>query len=313
MPVTMQEVKRVGRPPEVDENANEAENREGRQRGRTRDKEIEGEIVDTRKSGIIIEAVAMLNVLWNNGPVITSARRRTSNGNTTSRIASTRGQRVDEGKQHITHLNLSLCRKSNNTIPLPKTHFQHTIDTATPTLLLCHPYIPTPSYASQLYVHINEYWLANPFYLGYHTFKIKGLGEYDLEYLLDFMEAEVEQKMRDACMARAKRLACFVISSCSSRGKVAKYRISCLSEMELRSVRKDQYGFKRRPFRDHTLLKPRACRYHSLTEFSVDFRERSNMKRMATASLHTNGNMLTNSRCPPRSHIENVMVVLRTE
>lgn len=63
--------------------------------------------------------------------------------------------------------------------------FQHTIDTATPTLLLCPPYIPTPSYGSQLYVHINEYWFANPFYLGYHTFKIKGLGEYNLEYLLD--------------------------------------------------------------------------------------------------------------------------------
>lgn len=51
MPVTMQEVKRVGRLPEVDENAN-AENR-----GRTiaskdaRTKEIEGEIVDTRRSG----------------------------------------------------------------------------------------------------------------------------------------------------------------------------------------------------------------------------------------------------------------------
>lgn len=62
-----------------------------------------------------------------------------------------------------------------------------------------------------------------------------------------------------------------------------------------------------------TLLKPRACRYHSLTELSVDFRERSNMKRMATASLQTRGSMLTNSRWPPRSHIENVMVVLRTD
>jgi hypothetical protein len=61
------------------------------------------------------------------------------------------------------------------------------------------------------------------------------------------------------------------------------------------------------------LLNPRACRYHSFTEFSVDFRERSNMNRIATASLHTKGNIFTNSRCPPRSHIENVMVVRRTE
>lgn len=38
------------------------------------------------------------------------------------------GQRVDKGKQHITHLNLSLCRKRNNTIPLPKTRF-HRIST----------------------------------------------------------------------------------------------------------------------------------------------------------------------------------------
>ena len=46
-----------------------------------------------------------------------------------------------------------------------------------------------------------------------------------------------------------------------------------------------------------TLLKPCACGYHSLTEFSVDFRDKSNMNRMATASLKTNGNiMLTNSR-----------------
>ena len=33
---------------------------------------------------------------------------------------------------------------------------------------------------------------------------------------------------------------------------------------------------------------------------------------MATASLHTNGNILTNSRWPPKSHIEKVMVVRRT-
>jgi hypothetical protein len=64
---------------------------------------------------------------------------------------------------------------------------------------------------------------------------------------------------------------------------------------------------------EHTLLNPRAWRYHSFTEFSVDFRERSNMNRIATASLQTSGSMLTNSRWPPKSHIENVMVVRRTE
>jgi hypothetical protein len=42
-----------------------------------------------------------------------------------------------------------------------------------------------------------------------------------------------------------------------------------------------------------TLLKPLAWRYHSLMELRVDLRERSNMKRMATASLHTKGSMLT--------------------
>lgn len=37
------------------------------------------------------------------------------------------------------------------------------------------------------------------------------------------------------------------------------------------------------------------------------------MKRIATASLHTSGSMFTNSLWPPKSHIENVIVVLRTE
>lgn len=64
---------------------------------------------------------------------------------------------------------------------------------------------------------------------------------------------------------------------------------------------------------EQTLLNPRAWRYHSFTEFSVDFRERSNMNRIATASLQTSGSILTNSRWPPKSHIENVMVVRRTE
>jgi hypothetical protein len=62
-----------------------------------------------------------------------------------------------------------------------------------------------------------------------------------------------------------------------------------------------------------TLLKPLACLYHSLTEFNVLFLDKSNMNRIATASLHTNGSMFTNSRWPPKSHIEKVMVVRRTE
>ena len=37
------------------------------------------------------------------------------------------------------------------------------------------------------------------------------------------------------------------------------------------------------------------------------------MKRIATASLQTKGSMFTNSLCPPKSHIENVIVVRRTE
>jgi len=41
----------------------------------------------------------------------------------------------------------------------------------------------------------------------------------------------------------------------------------------------------------------------------VDFLERSNMKKMATASLHTSGSILKNSRCPPKSHILKVISV----
>ena len=59
-------------------------------------------------------------------------------------------------------------------------------------------------------------------------------------------------------------------------------------------------------------MNPLACRYHSFTEFRVDFLDRSNMNRIATASLHTRGNIFTNSRCPPRSQRENVMDVRRT-
>lgn len=61
------------------------------------------------------------------------------------------------------------------------------------------------------------------------------------------------------------------------------------------------------------LLNPLPCRYHSLIELSVLFRVRSNMNKIATASLQTRGNMLTNSRCPPRSQIEKVISVFRIE
>lgn len=45
-----------------------------------------------------------------------------------------------------------------------------------------------------------------------------------------------------------------------------------------------------------TLLNPLACLYHSLILFKVDLRVRSNMNRIATASLDTRGNIETNSR-----------------
>lgn len=80
-----------------------------------------------------------------------------------------------------------------------------------------------------------------------------------------------------------------------------------------------------------TLFSPRACLYHSLMLLRVDLRVRSNVKRMATASLHTRGNMLTNSFwpnsddvrrihsffrwwwvcLPPRSHMLKVISVFR--
>ena len=61
------------------------------------------------------------------------------------------------------------------------------------------------------------------------------------------------------------------------------------------------------------LLKPLPWRYHSLIELRVLLRVRSNMNSSATASLQTRGSMLTNSRWPPKSQIENVISVLRIE
>lgn len=46
--------------------------------------------------------------------------------------------------------------------------------------------------------------------------------------------------------------------------------------------------------RSRTLLNPRAWRYHSLIELRVLFRVRSNMNKMATASLQTSGSIVTN-------------------
>jgi hypothetical protein len=42
-----------------------------------------------------------------------------------------------------------------------------------------------------------------------------------LKIFCTLMLADVLQKMREACIALANRRACFVISSCSSRGNVA--------------------------------------------------------------------------------------------
>lgn len=92
------------------------------------------------------------------------------------------------------------------------------------------------------------------------------------------------------------RHTCKEISSWSSRGKFTKWSYFV-------PMRKGMA----------VLLKPRPWRYHSLIELRVLLRVRSNMNRMATASLHTRGSILTNSRCPPRSQIEKVISVLRIE
>jgi hypothetical protein len=60
--------------------------------------------------------------------------------------------------------------------------------------------------------------------------------------------------------------------------------------------------------RKRTLLMDRTCRYHSLTLKSVALRVRSNMKRIATASLQTSGSMLMNSRWPV--HAASVSTIL---
>lgn len=62
-----------------------------------------------------------------------------------------------------------------------------------------------------------------------------------------------------------------------------------------------------------TLLKPRAWRNQSLTLLSVDVLVKSKRKRIACASLQTRGSIFTNSLCPPRSQMLNVIMVPRTE
>lgn len=89
-----------------------------------------------------------------------------------------------------------------------------------------------------------------------------------------------------ACIAFENLFACLVISSCSALGKDANWSYFVPINTGIA-----------------VLLNPRACRYHSLTLLRVDFRVRSNMNRMATASLETRGSIDTNSLWPPKSHI----------
>ena len=88
----------------------------------------------------------------------------------------------------------------------------------------------------------------------------------------------------------------FEISSCSSRGKFTKWSYLVPTRNGIA-----------------VLLKPLPWRYHSLMEFSVLFRVKSNMNKIATASLQTSGSIFTNSRWPPRSQMENVISVFRIE
>lgn len=140
---------------------------------------------------------------------------------------------------------------------------------------------------------------------------------------------------------RTRERTCFVISSCSSRGNVEKVSnlvpirngiAVCAGQSDVKLVvsarerhnqtnnatthpqgeRGEGIVKNEQRKKNCTLLNPRACLYHSLTELSVDLRERSNMNKIATASLHTRGNILTNSRWPPRSQSENVIDVRRT-
>jgi len=102
-------------------------------------------------------------------------------------------------------------------------------------------------------------------------------------------------------------LTCRVISSCSSCAKVlnASYFVPTKNGIAVCPNKVSSQLLPLSTFRRlarqtlvdrHTLLNPLACLYHSLIELRVDFRDKSNMNRIATASLHTSGSMLTNSR-----------------
>lgn len=109
-------------------------------------------------------------------------------------------------------------------------------------------------------------------------------------------------------MALANRLACFVISSCSSRGYEANmsYFVPIRTGIAVceSAMTEDATGSLHHPSTTTlTLLNPLACLYHSFTEFKVLFLVKSNMNKIATASLLTRGSIDTNSRCPPRSQI----------
>lgn len=183
-----------------------------------------------------------------------------------------------------------------------------------------------------LHIHINQNGLPDALNLGNDTFEIKCFGEHNFEDLLNVYRrgcwAEDQRSVHCAseslCLAKTQyRSTSFKIDSrtyllgnllllvsweCRER---IKFRANEKWYSSLVTMISD--GDRVRRNHEQTLLNPRAWRYHSFTEFSVDFRERSNMNRMATASLQTSGSMLTNSRWPPKSHIENVMVVRRTD
>ena len=78
----------------------------------------------------------------------------------------------------------------------------------------------------------------------------------------------------------------------------------------------------------YTIVIPLTCRYQSRRLLRVDSLDRSNVKSIATASLHTSGSILANCfwpfffigilstnhiHLPPRSHILNVISVCRMD
>lgn len=128
-----------------------------------------------------------------------------------------------------------------------------------------------------------------------HALRSKAFAKTILKIFWTLIECEVEQKIYQlivnnqpncgcylhtsgACIAFENLFACLVISSCSPLGKDANWSYFVPINTGIA-----------------VLLNPRAWRYHSLTLFRVDFRVRSNMNRIATASLDTRGSIDTNS------------------